>query len=87
MIEYANHNAKNDELLRAALIGLEHRRDVLVEQIGMVKEMLGETQTYTASSEPLPIDRPKRKYKFSAEVRKKMAEAQKRSWAERRREK
>ena len=66
------------EILTAALEGFALRQRRLEEQIAYVRKMLG-----LRADVPLPLPAPtRRKYRFSAAARKRIAAAQKKRWAE-----
>jgi hypothetical protein len=65
------------ELLRAALIGLEHRWAEVEQKISEIRRMLGE-EARGNSSRPAP---KRKKRTLSAATRKRMAAAQRKRWA------
>lgn len=64
------------ELLEAALVGYQHQREQIDEKIAEIKRQLAGTAGSAAGSGP-------NKRVFSAAARKRMAEAQKKRWAQR----
>jgi hypothetical protein len=70
---------QDTSLLSAALEGLEMQRRRVEEQIAQVRAALGGRKFRSASSEPA---KPVRKRELSPEARKRIANAQKRRWAE-----
>ena len=69
-----------EEIVSAAIDGLEEKRRRLDEQIGELRTMLPGFRRNSGSTATSEVTPPKRK-KFSAASRKKMAEAQKARWA------
>ncbi len=81
--------APNQEILEAALQGLEAQRNKLDEQIAQVRSMLGRragrpAKVAATSSEEdaaAPVKGPRKKRVLSSEARKRIAIAQKKRWA------
>lgn len=73
----------NRELLQAALEGLEIQRQRITDQIRSVQSLLGSRRGPRPASEPAAPGRRRRR-RLSAAGRKRIAEAQKRRWAEQR---
>jgi hypothetical protein len=73
----------NQELLRAALEGLEIQRQRIEEQIRSVQSLLGGRRGPKPAAEKAAPGRRKRR-RLSAAGRKRIAEAQRRRWAEQR---
>jgi hypothetical protein len=71
---------QDTSLLSAALEGLEMQRRRVEEQIAQVRAALGGRKFRSASSEQ--ASKPVRKRELSPEARKRIANAQKRRWAE-----
>lgn len=73
----------NDQLLAAALQGLEAQRDRIVGQIANLRQMLGKKAAATteATESPVPTVRRKRRKPLSDEARARIAAAQKKRWA------
>jgi hypothetical protein len=72
----------DSELLQAALVGLERKREELAEQIARVRQMLGGRASSTDSAGPDMTAAPARKRRrFSPATRRRMAEAQRARWA------
>lgn len=72
----------NQALLAAALEGLEIQKQRIEEQIRQVRSMLGRRGGRVTSESPvLPMKAP-RKRQLSEAARKRIAAAQKRRWAE-----
>jgi hypothetical protein len=70
---------ENTELLRAALFGLEHREREIQSQISEVKALLNGRLATSPVLEKKP--RKKKKHTISPEGRARIAEAQRRRWA------
>ncbi|HOQ47765.1 MAG TPA: hypothetical protein PK157_20820 [Bryobacteraceae bacterium] len=68
-------------LLQAALEGLEHRLADTNEKIAEIKRLL-RTGNSTAASPVKDTNKSRPRRKMSAEARKRIAEAQRRRWAE-----
>ena len=73
----------NRELLQAALEGLEIQRQRITDQIRNVQSLLGSRRGPRPASERAAPGRRRRR-RLSAAGRKRIAEAQKRRWAEQR---
>jgi hypothetical protein len=73
--------AIDPSILEAALEGLETRRARLDEQIAAIRGMIGGGQSGSSPSTSLITGIP-RKRMLSPEARKRIADAQKRRWAE-----
>jgi hypothetical protein len=71
---------QDTSLLSAALEGLEMQRRRVEDQIAQVRAALGGHKVRSASSEQAA--KPARKRELSPEARKRIANAQKRRWAE-----
>jgi len=70
----------DQEILRMALVGFEAERERIVEKIGAIRGLLdGRDSKRTAVEEAAPV---RKRRKFSAASRKRMATAQKKRWAE-----
>ncbi len=67
-------------LLEAALDGLQHRLAETERRIAEVKSMMRPGRRATGSADEAP--RPRTRRKMSAEAKQRIAEAQKRRWAE-----
>ncbi len=65
----------------AALEGLELQKKRIEEQIEQVRALLGGKKAKSASP-AAAVDKPARKRRLSAAARKRIAQAQKRRWAE-----
>ncbi len=73
----------NQELLSAALLGLEAQRKKIEEQIREVQAMLGRRPgRQAAASQAAPAKSATRRRQLSPAARKRIAAAQKRRWAE-----
>ena len=72
----------NQELLQAALEGLEIQKQRLQDQIQRVQSLLGKRRGRPAAEPAAPGKRKRRR--LSAAGRKRIAEAQRRRWAEQR---
>lgn len=72
----------NQELLSAALVGLEAQKQKIDEQIRGVEAMLGRRPAKPASTEAAPSKPASGRRKLSPAARKRIAAAQKRRWAE-----
>lgn len=72
----------NLELLNAALEGLEAQRKRIEEQISQVQAMLGHRRGRPASNDSASAQPAARKRQLSPAARKRIAAAQKRRWAE-----
>jgi hypothetical protein len=73
----------NQELLSAALVGLEAQKKKVEEQIREVEAMLGRRPAKPASTETAASSKPASgRRKLSPAARKRIAAAQKRRWAE-----
>ena len=70
------------ELLSAALEGLEAQRQRIEEKIKQVQAMLGHRRGRPASASTDKSGQPARKRQLSPAARKRIAAAQKRRWAE-----
>jgi hypothetical protein len=76
-------NFQDTELLKAALEGLVAQKQRIEEQIKQVQSMLGGRKRVGAAKESSPAPaQPKRKRRLSAAARQRIAAAQKRRWAE-----
>jgi peptidoglycan hydrolase CwlO-like protein len=78
--------APNQEILEAALHGLEAQREKLDEQIAQVRRLLGSrgsrrTKAATAGDVDTPAKSGRKKRTLTAEARKRIAAAQKKRWA------
>ena len=79
--------AVSSELLQSALMGLEMQRQRIEEQIAQVRALLGKRGPGRPPSTNSQMDAaptaaaPRKRSKFSAEARARMAEAQRRRWA------
>ena len=78
----------DQELLQAALVGLEMKKAKLDDQIASVRSMIaGKTSTKRAKAakvveDPSPEKKPRKKRRqFSPEARQRIAEGQKKRWA------
>jgi hypothetical protein len=73
----------NQELLSAALIGLEAQKKKIEEHIREVQVLLGHRAAKPASADAAP-DKPaaRKRRKLSPAARKRIAAAQKKRWAE-----
>jgi hypothetical protein len=89
----ASQDQLTNEILEAALIGLEQKKQQLEERIQDLKQRLGTgsapspaptpTRAAKATSTPsAPASRGGRKRTMSAAARKRIAEAQRKRWAE-----
>ena len=68
------------EVLRAALVGYEHQRQMILEKIAdLQKQIGGRTPKVAASTNGAAAEKPKRS--MSASARKRIALAQKKRWA------
>jgi len=79
--------AVSSELLQSALMGLEMQRQRIEEQIAQVRAMLGKRgpgrpPASVSQPEVTMAAVPRKRSKFSAEARARMAEAQRRRWAQ-----
>ena len=77
----------NTEILEAALAGLESQRQRIDEQIAAVRQMLGRRGpgrpvAASADGPPTKTVPVRKKRKMSAAARKRIAAAQKRRWAD-----
>ncbi len=72
----------NQELLSAALLGLDAQRKKIEEQIRQVQAMLGHRGAKAASAEADSGRPASRRRQLSPAARKRIAAAQKRRWAE-----
>ncbi len=72
----------NQELLSAALLGLEAQREKIEEQIRQVQGMLGQRATKPASTNAASGRKASGRRQLSPGARKRIAAAQKRRWAE-----
>ncbi|HEX8985361.1 MAG TPA: hypothetical protein VF767_08015 [Bryobacteraceae bacterium] len=72
----------NQELLSAALLGLEGQKKKIEELIREVHGMLGRRPAKAAQTEAAPAKTTSRRRKLSSAARKRIAAAQKRRWAE-----
>ncbi len=70
----------SQEVLEAALDGLQVRRKQIDGQIAEVKRLLGPSVRTTAPAPALEAPKHGRRSRFSAATRRKMAEAQRRRW-------
>ncbi len=81
--------AISDDILNAALTGLEAQKRMIEEHILEVKQLLGTApkrrgrppKNALAPQTLGPAPAPRKRRKFSAETRRKMAEAQRKRWA------
>src|ERR1700756_3744492 len=80
--------AVSSELLQSALMGLEMQRQRIEEQIAQVRALLGKRgpgrppSSASQQGEAATAAAPRKRSKFSAEARARMAEAQRRRWAQ-----
>jgi hypothetical protein len=77
-----HRTVQNSELLQAALEGLEAQKKRVEEQIRQVQAMLGRRRGRPAVAAGPIAQKPARKRQLSAAARKRIAAAQKRRWAE-----
>jgi hypothetical protein len=80
----SSNSPYNESLLEAALEGLRNQRSRIDEQIAEVERMLGR-RGRVASTVPHTVGAPGKKRQLSPAARKRIAAAQKKRWAEYRR--
>lgn len=72
----------NTEILNAAIEGFEAQKSRIDARIAEIRQMLNDGRTETAAAP----EQPKRRRKLSAAARKRIGEAQRKRWAESRRQ-
>jgi len=73
----------NESLLEAALEGLKNQRSRIDQQIAEVEQMLGRRRSRPAlASTPVLAGAPRKRRELSPAARKRIAAAQKKRWAE-----
>lgn len=83
----AKSNSLDPEILAAALEGLQQKAQRLDEQIAAVRILMGQPRRGRPKAEASSPAKPRKRRTLSVEARKRIAEAQKKRWAEYRKQK
>lgn len=78
----ATSSVASNDLLSAALQGLEAQRQKIDDQISQVQALLGHRGARRAGGDSAPLEPAAHRRQLSAAARKRIAAAQKRRWAE-----